>query len=277
MRTRRKLVLAGVAIAACAAVALPNRRDARAEGASLGPPCSSGFLRVPSGTFTMGSPAGEGDPDEHPAHTLTLPGFCMQRTEVTVADYQSCVASGACTAAGTGTECNAGVAGRGRHPINCVDWNQATAYCAHIGARLPTEPEWEYAARGPDARKYPWGNHAPNGHFLNACDTECVSYALRVHHEVKHAMFPGSDGYETTAPVGSYPFGASPYGLLDMAGNVYEWTSSPYCPYPSHSCTSPYRMYRGGAWYTEKTASVATRNGNLPTDRTVVVGFRCAK
>ena len=277
MRTSRKLAVSGVALALVAALALPARHVARADGALVGPPCPAGYLRVPSGTFTMGSPPGEGDPDEHPAHSVTLAGFCMQRTEVTVADYEACVSSGACTSTGTDPTCNANKAGRARHPINCVDWNQATAYCAHVGARLPTEPEWEYAARGPDARKYPWGNSKPTVHLLNACGDECVRYASRVHHEVKHAMYPGDDGFEETAPVGSFPFGASPFGILDMAGNVYEWTSSPYCTYPAHSCSSAYRMYRGGAWYTEKTASVATRNGNLPTDKSVVVGFRCAK
>lgn len=223
MRTARRLVLAGVAlVAAYALLGVPERRVARAAGATAHATCPAGFLPVPSGTFTMGSAAGVGDPDEHPAHTLTLPGFCMQKTEVTVTDYQACVASGACTPSDTLPECNAAIPGRGRHPINCVDWNQATAYCAHLGARLPTEPEWEYAARGPDGRTYPWGNSPPTRHLLDACDADCVAYAMRVHHEVKHAMFPGSDGYETTAPVGSYPFGASPYGLLDMAGNVYE-------------------------------------------------------
>jgi formylglycine-generating enzyme required for sulfatase activity len=277
VRAGRKLVVVGVALAVGAAVAVPSRRVARADQTAARHHCPAGFLYVPSGTFTMGSPPGEGDPDEHPAHTLTLPGFCMERLEVTVADYQRCVAAGACTASGTEQSCNASVPGRARHPINCVDWNQATAYCRFAGARLPSEEEWEYAARGSDGRKYPWGNKPPNRHLLDACDEECVRYAAGVHHETKVAMYPGSDGYAETAPVGSYPYGASPFGILDMAGNVYEWTSSPYCNYPRHACASRYRVYRGGGWYTEKTAAVATRNGNLTTDRSVVVGIRCAK
>jgi formylglycine-generating enzyme required for sulfatase activity len=202
----------------------------------------------------------------------------MQRLEVTVADYEACINAGTCTPTGTEPLCNMQQATvRANHPVNCVDWHQAMAYCSYLGARLPSEMEWEYAARGTDGRKYPWGNTAPTPRRLNGCGDECVAYALRVHGETKVALFSGSDGYEETAPVGSYPAGASPFGVLDMAGNVYEWTSSPYCNYPQHSCASQYRMYRGGAWYTDKTAAAATRNGNLVTERSVVVGIRCAR
>ena len=104
----------------------------------------------------------------------------MDLTEVTVAIYDACVRAGSCTRAG-GPDldpfCNEGKPERANHPINCVDWNQAMTYCNYIGARLPTEPEWEYAARGSDGRKYPWGNTPPNAHLLNACGDECVSYA----------------------------------------------------------------------------------------------------
>ena len=265
---RARIFAVGLVVAGVAAVASTTRADL---------PCPAGFVRIPSGTFMMGSPDTEGASDEHPQHSMTVAGFCMQRLEVTVADYQGCVASGKCTPAGTDAMCNATIAGRAQHPINCVDWNQATAYCASIGARLPTEVEWEYAARGTDGRKYPWGNQPPNRHLLNECGDECASYATRKHHETKTALYHGSDGYEETAPVGSFPYGASPFGVLDMAGNVYEWTSSPYCYYPSHTCGSRYRMYRGGGWYTDKTTTAATRNGNLTTDRTVIVGIRCAK
>ncbi len=253
-----------------------EKSDARAQLAvSTG--CPPGFMRVPSGTFMMGSPATEGEPDEHPAHSLTVTGFCMERLEVTEAEYDACVSAGTCTAPGSDAMCNSQNAARGGHPVNCVDWNQAMTYCNYIGARLPTEPEWEYAARGTDGRRYPWGNQPPNARLLNACGDECVAYATTVHNETKKAMYPGNDGYAETAPVGSYPRGASPFGILDMAGNVYEWTSSPYCNYPQHACATPYRMYRGGGWYTEKTATAATRNGHLTTEKSVVVGIRCAK
>lgn len=225
----------------------------------------------------MGSPPTDGDADEHPQHTVTVTGFCMERLEVTEAEYEACVSAGSCTPSATEAMCNSQSPNRGSHPVNCVDWNQAVAYCNYIGARLPTEEEWEYAARGTDGRKYPWGNQPPNATLLNACGDECVAYAHTVHNETKIAMYSGNDGFTETAPVGSYPRGASPFGILDMAGNVYEWTSSPYCTYPQHACSSPYRMYRGGGWYTEKTAAAATRNGDLTGDHKVVVGMRCAK
>ena len=144
----------------------------------------------------MGSPPTEGDADEHPAHTLTLPGFCMQRLEVTVADYQTCLNAGVCTPTGTDAQCNLNQSGRGTHPVNCVDFTQATSYCAFIGARLPTEPEWEYAARGIDGRKYPWGNAPPSPRLLNACGDECAAYAAALPTpETKHPMYTGSDGW----------------------------------------------------------------------------------
>jgi len=239
--------------------------------------CPTGFTYIPSGSFNIGSPDTEGDADEHPRHMVSVSGFCMQRLEVTAVEYQACINASFCTASGTDAMCNTTrLATHGNHPVNCVDWTQAMTYCNYINGRLPTELEWEYAARGSDGRKYPWGNTAPTPRRLNACGDECVDYAKRVHNETKNAMYAGSDGYEETAPVGSFPAGASPFGLLDMAGNVYEWTSSPYCMYPQHTCSSQYRMYRGGGWYTDKTAAVATRNGNLITERSVVVGIRCA-
>jgi formylglycine-generating enzyme required for sulfatase activity len=277
MPRARKLFAVGVGIIAGSVALRGHTPEAHADGL-VASSCPPGFVRVPSGTFMMGSPMSDGDADEHPQHALTLPGFCMQRLEVTVAEYEACINAGNCTPTGTESQCNSQHVNRANHPINCVDWNQAMTYCNYIGARLPTEPEWEYAARGSDGRKYPWGNQPPNAHLLNACGDECVSYAASLPTpEVKHAMYAGSDGYPETSPVGSYPRGASPFGVLDIAGNVYEWTSSPYCTYPQHQCPSQYRMYRGAGWYTEKTAAVATRNGNLITDRSVVVGIRCAK
>jgi formylglycine-generating enzyme required for sulfatase activity len=275
----RKAYLIAVAVGA-GALAIPmHTPEAQAQQPTM--PCPQGFVRIPAGTFLMGSAPGDGETDEHPAHAVTVPSFCMERLEVTVAEYEACMLAGVCTATGADSQCNMNPGkrpSRSNHPVNCVDFSQAMTFCAYIGARLPTEPEWEYAARGVDGRKYPWGNTPPGPQLLNACGAECSVYAANLATpETKMAMYPGSDGYAETSPVGSYPRGASPFGILDIAGNVYEWTSSPYCTYPQHNCSSQYRVYRGAGWYTEKTAAVTTRNGNLLTDKSVVVGIRCAR
>jgi len=121
-------------------------RSARVIG-SL-PTCPAGMVGVPATVFWMGSPAGRGEDDEHPQHQVRLDAYCIDRTEVTAASYAACVASGRCTAADVGEFCNAGVADRVSHPINCVDWSQARAYCVAQGGDLPTEAQWELAATG---------------------------------------------------------------------------------------------------------------------------------
>jgi formylglycine-generating enzyme required for sulfatase activity len=251
------------------------------------------MLSVPGGTFWMGSPAGEGDMREQPAHQVTVSGFCIDQTEVTVEAYGRCVRGGPCRPAPTPYEysnlamfvefCNAGRSGRDSHPVNCVDWNQANTYCKWSGGRLPTEAEWEYAARGTDGRRYPWGSEAPGPRLLNACGSECVESKRK---SGDKAMFEGTDGYETTAPVGSYPTNASPFGALDMAGNLAEWTSDWYGPYSADSANNPTgpasgktRVSRGGSWYSNDPGSVraANRDWGAPWFRSDWRGFRCAR
>ena len=160
-----------------------------------------GMVRVPAGSFMMGSDSG--NDDESPAHKQIFDtDFFIDKTEVTQAAYQACVDDGVCNAA---TFYFAG----DNKPVESVNWYQAAAYCKWKGARLPTEREWEYAARGPDNMKYPWGNNDPNSTLLN--------YYWNV---------------GETTDVGSYPNGKSWVGALDMAGNVWEWTSSKYADYP---------------------------------------------
>jgi formylglycine-generating enzyme required for sulfatase activity len=265
--------------------------------------CSEGMVRVPAGTFQMGSPEGVGDGDEHPPHAVTLPAYCIDRTEVTVAAYAACVAAKECAAApltvqwsGYSEEdvkrwsrfCNR--ADRTNHPINCVDWNQAAAYCKWAGKRLPTEAEWEYAARhDPKTGKnhdYPWGNEVPSAKRLNACDSECVAMGKRDLKLDWKAMYDARDGWETTAPVGTFPDGASPVGALDMAGNVWEWTADWYGSYSGAAVTNPqgaktgtYRVSRGGSWRSDDAAWVraAVRDRNGPSYRNNTVGFRCVR
>jgi serine/threonine-protein kinase len=181
------------------------------------------MVYVPAGKFTMGSPEGEGYDDEYPQHTYYLDDFWIDQTEVTNAQYCKCVEAGACEPLeNCSDDPNYGA---GNHPAVCVSWDQAMAYAEWVGGRLPTEAEWEKAAGGTDGREYPWGNEF-DGTRLNFCDKSCLRRWRDANVD---------DGYEHTAPVGSYPAGASPYGVLDTAGNVYEWTHSAYEEYPYDS------------------------------------------
>lgn len=177
------------------------------------------FVDLPGGSFLFGCEPG--DPDcqeiEKPARGATVAPFRIGKTEVTVAAYEACVKDGACTAAGTGDGCNGSA--QGNHPINCVDVKQSAAFCSWIGGRLPSPAEWEYAAKGGGGRRYPWGNSYPTGAHANMCDARCKrSRGLPV-----SAKDP-DDGFSYTAPVGHFPRGASPDGILDLSGNVWEWT-----------------------------------------------------
>jgi formylglycine-generating enzyme required for sulfatase activity len=249
------------------------------------------MVRIPAGTFDMGSNSGAND--EKPMHPVTLPSFEMDVTEVTVAEYQACVVANACQAATTVEQgglspaaaktlsrfCNAGRAGRQQHPMNCVDFHQASAYCRWAGKRLPTEEEWEYAARGTDGRTYPWGNEAPGPGLLNACGSQCLEIAESQGWKWP-SMYAADDGFGDTAPVGSFPKGRSPFGVLDMAGNVWEWTDTWYCDsYATSKQCLDYRVTRGGSWSNGLFANVraAYRNGSIPADRSIYVGFRCAR
>jgi formylglycine-generating enzyme required for sulfatase activity len=264
--------------------------------------CPAGMVPVPGETFRMGSPDEVGGSNEHPQHPVTLSPYCIDRTEVTVNAYAACVAAKGCTAAPLTVRwtalsandvklysrfCNrADRADRLGHPINCVDWNQAAAYCKWADKRLPTEAEWEYAARGGDGRTYPWGNEAPSAKRLNACGPECVTMAKLNLHQDWGKMYDASDGWETTAPVGSFPDAKSPFGVLDMAGNVWEWTADWYAAYTNQAVTNPRgaatgaaRVLRGGGWDNSDAASVraAYRGRDEASDRRHLVGFRCAR
>jgi formylglycine-generating enzyme required for sulfatase activity len=235
------------------------------------------MVYVAAGSFTMGSPPGLGSDEEAPPHKVTLDGFWIDRTEVTNAQYRAFViASGYRTP----TICERGNstyddAGKENHPVVCVSWDDARAYCEWAGARLPTEAEWEEAARGTDSRNYPWGMNF-DGSRLNFCDINCDS----------DQKDPGAnDGYAQTAPVGSYPMGVSPYGALDMAGNVWEWVSDWYSFYyygrspqsnPQGPNSGEYRVLRGGSWFgSSSNARTAFRAWLHPDQRDSAIGFRC--
>jgi formylglycine-generating enzyme required for sulfatase activity len=167
------------------------------------------MVSIPGGTFRMGSLYGEGAANEYPQHLVKVNAFEIDANDVTVFQFDACVRAGACSATpvkATTAQCNEGKPDRGCDPIDCVNWAQATTYCGWAGKRLPTEEEWEYAARGTDGRQFPWGNAEPSD------DRLCWSRSEA----------------EGTCPVGAFPRGDSPFGVHDMAGNVSQWTASKY-------------------------------------------------
>ncbi len=253
--------------------------------------CPIDMVSVPGGTATIGDDTGESD--ERPAHDVTLNSFCIDTTEVTVSAWDSCVREGACAAASTTVQwagvdahdhslwdsfCNAGHAERANHPVNCVSWDQARAYCKHVSKRLPTEEEWELAARGPAKAPFPWGNFEPTPERLNACGPDCALKGNVLAAGWK-AMYPKEDGFVGTAPVGSFPDGKSPYGAYDLAGNVSEWTASAHCPYPGNNCAVEDRTVRGSSFATDDVRDVrsAERDKLATASKLADVGFRCAR
>jgi formylglycine-generating enzyme required for sulfatase activity len=241
----------------------------------------------------MGSNDPKSDSNQRPAHRVEVSPFEMDVTEVTVADFRACAEAGACKATSTietsgglsvdarrayEPSCNAGQAGRDIHPMNCVDWTQASAYCRWAGKRLPTEEEWEFAARGTEGRLYPWGDAAPDEALVNACDPSCVNLMVS-RGQAWRSEFTRDDGFPETAPVGSFPAGRSPFGLFDMAGNVSEWTSSEYCSYMDGRCSAERRAIRGHSWLDDypRWFSGTARTAAVPSFRHSNLGFRCAR
>ena len=236
---------------------LPSAIASVAPSGSIAPSmarCPAGMAAIPAGTFQF----------RVNRKATVVNEFCMDITEVTVAAYVACVNAGACSSKGlnrvgsiapfTTPLCNWG-SGRNDHPINCVSWYQTVAYCKYADKRVPTEAEWEYAASGGDGRSYPWGETTPT-------DQLCWDGA-------GNTLGKGKRG-GNTCPVGSFPAGRSVFGLDDMAGGVWEWTSGKM---------GIQRIIRGGGattpiapWVTTtmRTASFETENGND-------IGVRCAR
>jgi len=215
-------------------------------------------LYVPAGEFTMGSDSSD-QSDEKPQRQVTLPAFWIDQTEVTNAMYAKCVDAGNCAAPSNLDHfSNSSYA---NHPVVYVDWNKANAYCSWADRRLPTEAEWEKAARGTEAFTYPWGE---------GIDCNKANYSGCVN---------------TTSPVKNYPNGVSPYGAYDMAGNAWEWVSSLYKPYPydvndgrEDLSSSDDRVLRGGSWnFNDTYVRSAFRDRNDPTNTNIFFGFRCAR
>jgi formylglycine-generating enzyme required for sulfatase activity len=234
------------------------------SGASTAPSGTKGgeMVRVPAGEFIMGSD--NGSADEKPVRRVYLDEFFIDKSEVTNEQYNQCVSAGPCSP-------NNKYDGFTdlQQPVVGVDWNQASTYCSWAGKRLPTEAEWEKAARGTDGRTYPWGE---------GIDCSKANYG-----DCKHGK---------TKPIGSYPSGASPYSAMDMAGNVWEWCSDWYdenyygrgvqLNAPTRNPTGPtsgkYRVLRGGSWVSDPSnLRASARNWCNPDYRSGLYGFRCAR
>ena len=238
---------------------------------------------VPATTFLMGDP--HASADATPLHRVAVSAFLMDRTEVTYAQFREFVrenptwrrervdrrlADADYLRDWHGLEFPPE---KHNHPVVWVSWPAAAACAAWRGARLPTEAEWEAAARGTDGRTYPWGWAAPDSAGVARCNYRA------------HPSF--DDHYLGTAPVGSYPIGASPFGVMDMAGNVREWVADwhdpeYYAESPEHDPGGPvkgtYRVVRGGSWRVPAAWTRTTyRLRAYPTRTSDQVGFRCVK
>jgi len=262
------------------------------------PQCPERTAKIPAGQYFQGSDAKDAADNEKPSHNVTLSAYCMDLYETTAKEYKACSDVGKCRRASNEVDwpkitaadrklysplCTFGQAGLDDHPINCVSFTMAETYCKAQGKRLPTEAEWEYAARGPDGRVYPWGDEAPTAKHLNACGKECVAWAQK-HGAPFAALYPEDDGYATTAPVGQFEAGKSRFGPYDVAGNVWEWVADWYAPYSADAKTNPKgpdtgdkKVIRGGAWNGSYTSWLrpSFRFSQAPDALVYGVGFRC--
>lgn len=256
------------------------------------------MIRFAGGQVTIGNDARGRDAtsealSERPAHSVQVAAFELDATEVPVWAYRVCVQDEGCQPPPKQKGCTwAGGESADTLPVNCLSHDQAAAFCAWANKRLPTEVEWETAAGGADdKRMFPWGNEFPAGDRANLCGTECgltapSGRAMRrgkicnADGDCRPPMIDYSDPHPTAAPVRSYPAGATPEGLHDMAGNLWEWTSSSVCTYPAHDCAeTPERIIRGGG-FTHRyllSAEITTRSRLLRTEMSAGVGFRCAR
>jgi iron(II)-dependent oxidoreductase len=254
------------ALAAAEGIAVPevNKGYVEEPATPVEPATPIEYVAIPGGKFTMGTTSMEyGFEDAKPIHEVAIKTFDMSKTAVTVEQYAECVIKGGCTEPGTGDYCNWGKTGRQLHPVNCVDWDQASKYAKFKGGRLPSESEWEYAATsGGKNQKYPWGNQEPTGE-LTVFNTT------------------------STRPVCSKPKGNTAQGLCDMSGNVWQWVQDKYqdsykgAPVDGSAVegAGSVRVVRGGSFgYLGASYRRADVRGNFdPGRRTVYVGFRLVR
>ncbi|MCG7522049.1 formylglycine-generating enzyme family protein [Ruegeria sp. Ofav3-42] len=233
------------------------------------------MVTVPAGEFRMGCKDSDGVfcvPGAN-AHTVYLKEYKIDKYMVTFDRYQECIDAGYCSEPYYGAACNYQMSWAGDHPVNCITYEQAEQVCSYEGKRLPTEAEWAKAARGTDGRIYPWGNSPKS-----SCD-------LAVMNQKRGGKMGPGCGAGTTQPVGSKPKGVSPYGAMDMVGNLWEWTSDWYDDLPTSAQKNPkgprwgdYKVLRGSSWtsrYQDELA-LTVRFPYAPKGQGYVIGARCA-
>jgi formylglycine-generating enzyme required for sulfatase activity len=251
----------------------PPPGKAKKSGAGFAQRKIDGMAWIPGGTFLMGSPAGEGADNEHPQHRVTVRGFYMDTTEVTQEQYERFMGDNAHCDDGTcwqwdpdnGNSVRGILQDQFRSPDKpevCVSWYDAKAYCEKAGKRLPTEAEWEYAARAGSTAKYYWGNKM---------DGDYCWY--------------NQNSMNMTNPAGQKRPNA--FGLYDMLGNVWEWCADVYddgyakgrpAKNPPGPSRGQYRALRGGSWFDfGRDCRCATRVSNYPYSCSRLIGFRCAR
>jgi len=230
------------------------------------------MILIPAGEFLMGSPEAKGNDDERPQHKVYLDAFYIYKYKVTNGQFARFVKETGYKAEGDWMRY--AKSGRETHPVVCVTWNDAWAYCRWAGGRLPTEAQWEKAARGTDGKEYPWGNTWDR----NRCNW---------HEGPKVSGMADIYSGRGTAPVGSFPSGVSPYGVHDMAGNVWEWCSDwydmdYYRSSPSRNPEGPghggNRVVRGGCFVDGSNGvQSAFRDSFGPSDQNIILGFRLVR
>lgn len=243
------------------------------------------MVYIPAGNFLMGSDPGK-DPyfwgAESPSHKVSLNGYWIYRYEVTNAMYEACVKAGYCSKPDSlrsrTRESYFGNPQYANYPVIFVSYGDANTYCHWVGGRLPTEAEWERAARGDtDDRTFPWGWQPAEGNQANFCDRGCPE---------EESDPDKDDGYRDTSPVGNYTDGISPYGLYDVAGNVWEWVFDYFSPTyyqispennPRGPLSSTYRSIRGGGWNNPSSGMRVVQRYSVRPDLSLdTLGFRCA-
>jgi eukaryotic-like serine/threonine-protein kinase len=281
----------------------PEKAEPEVAVAAPSTPCPDSMVLVSGGKFFMGTDAE--DPvlqTAKPAHSVEIGPYCIDIDEVTVDQYRECSKKGECKRAyrdstwpqGKTDEaewrkqmeahselCNEAYDDRGDHPINCVDWQQARAFCVQRGGDLPSEAEWEFAARGSDGRVYPWGDAVPTQQHMNGSGREYVTWRESKGLPPHAVLYEAEDGFVGTSPVGKFTEGTTQYGLHDIAGNVFEWTLDEFRRYDDTSESTEEgprkRVIRGGAFnsFQPQFADPALRFPQVEDAHNHGIGFRC--